>query len=93
MCQVLKPLGKLLDGQFGLGLTLQLGQFPQHLAATQSTQHRLPRLGEIARAYKTPSYQVLIVFCNEADANGHGHSFTVSVSWFKKLYVLLQAQF
>lgn len=49
MCQVLKLLSQLFHGQFGLILNLQFGQFPQHLAATQSTQHRLPCLGETAR--------------------------------------------
>lgn len=46
MGQVLKPLGQLFHGQFGLSLNLQLGQFPQQLTATQSAQHRLPCLGE-----------------------------------------------
>lgn len=48
MCQVLKPLGQLFHGEFGFSLNLQFGQFPQHLTATQSTQHRLPCLGETA---------------------------------------------
>ena len=39
MCHRLKPLSQLLHGQFGLSLNLQLGQLPQYLAATQSTQH------------------------------------------------------
>lgn len=49
MCHVLKLLGQLLHGQFGLGLTLELGKFPQNLAATEGTEHRLGRLQERAR--------------------------------------------
>lgn len=49
MCHILKLLGQLLHGQLGLGLTLQLGEFPQNLAATEGTEHRLTRLQERAR--------------------------------------------
>lgn len=44
MCHIFKLLGQLLHGQFGLGLTLHLGKFPQNLAATEGTEHRLTRL-------------------------------------------------
>ncbi len=57
MCQVLKPLSQLFHGLFGLSLTLQLGQLPQHLTATQSTQHGLPRLGE--KAKRVMAYELL----------------------------------
>lgn len=49
MCHVLKLLGQLLHGQFGLGLSLKLRKLPQNLAATEGTQHRLARLQETAR--------------------------------------------
>lgn len=44
MGQVLKPLGQFLHGDLGFRLTLQLGQLPQYLTATQGTQYRLTGL-------------------------------------------------
>ena len=61
MCHRLKPLGQLLHGQFGLSLSLQLGQFPQYLAATQSTQHRLSCLQETAR--EVGAYKLCLIRC------------------------------
>lgn len=69
MCQVLKPLGQVFCGQFGLSLRLQLGQFPQNLTATKSTQHRLPCLGETAKEVR--AYKLDTVFGNEEDVHEH----------------------
>lgn len=63
MCQRLKLQGQVLHRQFGVGLILQLGQFSQDLAATQSTQHRLPCLRETGDWLSRQRVVILYVTC------------------------------